>query len=257
MSVGIRQRFDLTGKVALVTGASKGIGAAIAHALAELGASVVVSSRKQDAVDTVAGEIAEAGGEASAIAAHAGDLEQVRGLVDATVERYGRLDVVVNNAATNPVFGTLEETDEAVFDKIMNVNVQGPLELGKRALPVMREQGGGSVINISSVGGLRPESMLGLYSVSKGALISLTKVMAKEWGEHGVRANAICPGLIKTKFSEALWSNEELVAENLEQQPIKRLGEPEDMAGLACFLASDAAAYCTGSVYVADGGLII
>jgi len=257
MTPSIRQRFDLTDKTALVTGASKGIGAAIARALAELGARVVVSSRKQDAVDAVAGEIAEAGGEASAIAAHAGDLEQVRGLVDATVERYGRLDVVVNNAATNPVFGTLEETDEAVFDKIMNVNVQGPLELGKRALPVMREQGGGSVINISSVGGLRPESMLGLYSVSKGALISLTKVMAKEWGEYGVRANAICPGLIKTKFSEALWSNEDLVAENLEHQPIKRLGEPEDMAGLACFLASDAAAYCTGSVYVADGGLII
>lgn len=251
------QAFDCSDRVAIVTGGSRGIGRAIAEGLAAAGASVVPASRTQADVETVAERIREDGGEAHAATVDVADRDSVDALVEETVDTYGGVDVVVNNAATNPVFGPLMDTDEQVFDKIMGVNVQGPLELCKRAVPVMRERGGGSVINISSIGGLHPESMLGLYSVSKGALISLTKVMAKEWGEDGIRVNAICPGLIRTKFSEALWSNEELVAENLKQQPIKRLGEPDDMAGLACFLASDAAAYCTGSVYVADGGLII
>ncbi len=253
----LRARFDLQGKVALVTGASKGIGEAIATGLADFGATVVVSSRRQEAVDEVAARIVAGGGKAHAIAAHMGDSAQVSALAEATLERCGGLDIIVNNAATNPIFGPLVNADDAAFAKIMAVNVQGPLALCKQALPVMRKRGGGSIINISSVGGLHPERMLGLYSVSKSALISLTKVMAREWGGVGVRANAICPGLIKTKFSRALWENEQILRQALEHAPISRIGTPEDIAGLAVFLASDASAYCTGGVWVADGGLTI
>ena len=255
MTDDIRGRFDLEGKVALVTGASKGIGEAIARALAQARAKVVVSSRKLEAVESVAAVLRDQGSEASAAQAHMGHMSEARGLVDTCVERYGGVDIIVNNAATNPVFGPMTNCDEGVFQKIMAVNVQGPLELCKHALPVMKKRGGGSVINIASVGGLHPEQMLGLYSVSKAALISLTKVMAKEWGGMGIRANAICPGLIKTKFSQALWQNDAMVRQMLAMAPIKRLGEPDDIAGLALFLASQASAYCTGGVYVADGGM--
>lgn len=257
MDENIKQRFDLTGKVAVVTGASKGIGEAIARGLGEFGATVVVSSRRLEAVESVAEQLCAAGIQASALSAHMGDMEQARALVDAVVARHGGLDIIVNNAATNPVFGPMMNADESVFQKIMAVNVQGPLELCKRAVPVMRSRGGGSIINIASVGGLNPERMLGLYSVSKSALISLTKVMAKEWGGMGIRANAICPGLIKTKFSQALWQNEQVLKQALAMAPISRIGMPQDLAGLAVFLASDAAAYCTGGVFVADGGLTV
>lgn len=257
MDENIKQRFDLTGKVAVVTGASKGIGEAIARGLGEFGATVVVSSRRLEAVENVAKQLCAAGIQASALAAHMGDMEQARALVDAVVARHGGLDIIVNNAATNPVFGPMMNADESVFQKIMAVNVQGPLELCKRAVPVMRSRGGGSIVNVASVGGLNPERMLGLYSVSKSALISLTKVMAKEWGGMGIRANAICPGLIKTKFSQALWQNEQVLKQALAMAPISRIGMPQDLAGLAVFLASDAAAYCTGGVFVADGGLTV
>lgn len=257
MDENIKQRFDLTGKVAVVTGASKGIGEAIARGLGEFGATVVVSSRRLEAVESVAEQLCASGIQASALAAHMGDMEQARALVDAVVARHGGLDIIVNNAATNPVFGPMMNADESVFQKIMAVNVQGPLELCKRAVPVMRSRGGGSIVNIASVGGLNPERMLGLYSVSKSALISLTKVMAKEWGGMGIRANAICPGLIKTKFSQALWQNEQVLKQALAMAPISRIGMPQDLAGLAVFLASDAAAYCTGGVFVADGGLTV
>lgn len=257
MDENIKQRFDLTGKVAVVTGASKGIGEAIARGLGEFGATVVVSSRRLEAVESVAEQLCAAGIQASALAAHMGDMAQARALVDAVVARHGGLDIIVNNAATNPVFGPMMNADESVFQKIMAVNVQGPLELCKRAVPVMRSRGGGSIVNIASVGGLNPERMLGLYSVSKSALISLTKVMAKEWGGMGIRANAICPGLIKTKFSQALWQNEQVLKQALAMAPISRIGMPQDLAGLAVFLASDAAAYCTGGVFVADGGLTV
>jgi NAD(P)-dependent dehydrogenase (short-subunit alcohol dehydrogenase family) len=257
MDENIKQRFDLTGKVAVVTGASKGIGEAIARGLGEFGATVVVSSRHLEAVESVAEQLRASGIQASAFAAHMGDMGQARALVDAVVARHGGLDIIVNNAATNPVFGPMMNADESVFQKIMAVNVQGPLELCKRAVPVMRSRGGGSIVNIASVGGLNPERMLGLYSVSKSALISLTKVMAKEWGGMGIRANAICPGLIKTKFSQALWQNEQVLKQALAMAPISRIGMPQDLAGLAVFLASDAAAYCTGGVFVADGGLTV
>lgn len=257
MDDSIKQRFDLTGKVAVVTGASKGIGEAIARALGEFGATVVVSSRRLEAVETVAEQLRAAGIEASAVAAHMGDMAQARALMDEVIARHGGVDIIVNNAATNPVFGPMMNADEPVFQKIMAVNVQGPLELCKRAVPVLRSRGGGSIVNIASVGGLNPERMLGLYSVSKSALISLTKVMAKEWGGMGIRANAICPGLIKTKFSQALWQNDQVLKQALAMAPISRIGMPQDLAGLAVFLASDAASYCTGGVFVADGGLTV
>ncbi|NRA49694.1 MAG: glucose 1-dehydrogenase [Phaeodactylibacter sp.] len=249
----ILDQFQLTGQTAIITGASKGIGAAIASALHEAGANVVVSSRKQEAVDEVAYSMGE---RAIAVAANAGKPEELKKLVNHTSDAFGSIDIIINNAAANPVFGPVEDTESWAFDKIMDVNVKGPFELCKMALPHLKN-GGGSIINISSVGGLRPEHQLGIYSVSKAALISLTKVMAKEWGPQGVRANVICPGLIKTKFSEALWSNEKILKYALAQLPLPRVGSVEEIAGLALFLASPASSYCTGGVYTADGGYTI
>jgi len=254
MPRSIKKRFDLSGKIAIVTGASKGIGESIAHGLAEFGAKVVVSSRKQEAVDSVAHAIQSAGGDALAVAAHVGSTSDLQNLLDQTVARFGGVDIVVNNAATNPVFGPAAQAGEGAFDKIMAVNVRGPLELSQRAFPIMAQRGGGSVINISSVGGIRPEPMLGIYSVSKAALISLTRVLAKEWGGANVRVNAICPGLVQTKFSAALWQDEDHLKRFLGEIPLGRIAQPDEMAGLAVFLASDAASYCTGGVFVADGG---
>ena len=249
--------FDLTGKVAIITGASKGIGAAIAEIYGVAGARVVVSSRKLDAVNQVVDSITKRGGLAKAISCHMGDAADIARLVEETIAAYGTIDIVVNNAATNPVFGPIVEADGSAFDKIMNVNVKGPFELAKKAYPFMKQKKAGSVINISSIGGLRPEPGLGIYSVSKAALISLTKVMAKEWGEDNIRANVICPGLIKTKFSEALWSNDKIMHTMMKLLPIKRVGTPDEIAALALYLASDASAYSTGSVFTADGGFTI
>lgn len=249
--------FDLTGKVALVTGASKGIGKAIAELYAQAGAKVVVSSRKQDAVDAVASEINSKGGNAIAIACNVSDASDLQKLVDATLQKFGTIDILVNNAAANPSFGPVVETTESSFDKIIAVNVKGPFELAKKVYPILKAKQSGSVINISSIGGLRPEPGLGIYSVSKAALISLTKVMAKEWGADNIRVNVICPGLIKTKFSEALWSNEKIMNAMMKILPIKRVGTPEEIAALALYLASDVSSYSTGSVFTADGGFTI
>ena len=253
----MKEEFSLNDKVAIVTGASKGIGESIARLFAAHGAKVVVSSRKQAAVDEVAESIRQNGGDAIGIEAHMGKMDSIKTLVDKTVEHYGKIDVIVNNAATNPVFGPVENCDESAFDKIMDVNVKGCFELAKLALPSMKTAGGGSIINLSSIGGLRPEPGLGIYSVSKAALIMLTKVMAKEWGRHNVRANVICPGLIKTKFSEALWKNEKIGEHFMKNLPISRIGVPEDIARLALFLAADASSYSTGSVFTSDGGFLI
>lgn len=250
----ILNQFKLDGKVAIITGASKGIGEAIALALGQAGARIVVSSRKQDAVDATAQQLREAGIDAIAIAANTGNLAEIQQLAEGTIQHYGGIDILVNNAATNPVFGPVEQTDAMAFDKIMAVNVKGPFELAKLALPSMQARGGGSIINISSIGGISPEPFLGIYSVSKSALVMLTKVMAKEWGHNGIRANVICPGLIKTKFSQALWGNEKLLQHVLQQLPAGRVGTVEEIAGLALFLASNAASYCTGAVFTADGG---
>lgn len=252
-----RNQLDLSGKVAIVTGASRGIGAAIAEALADFAAQVVVSSRKLEGVAAVAEAIRSRGGKAEAVAAHAGDPQALRHLVQEAVSRCGGVDIVVNNAATNPVFGPILESDEGVFAKIMQVNVLGPLELAKAAYPVMKARGGGAVINIASVGGLRPEPGLGLYSVSKAALISLTKVLALEWAKDGIRANVICPGLVQTKFSAALWQNEVHLQRFLRSVPLGRIAQPEEMALLAVYLASPASAYCTGAVFTVDGGLLL
>jgi len=253
----IKQRFDLTGKVAIVTGSSKGIGLSIARGLAENGAKVGISSRKQDAVDAIAEEFNAAGLEAVGIACHIGDGEQREALIAKTMEKFGRIDILVNNAAINPYYGPLEASGEEVFDKIMNVNVKAPWLLSNLAQPHMKEQGGGSIINISSVEGVHPGFRLGLYSVTKSALIMLTKNQAKEWGKYGIRSNVVAPGLIKTKFSEALWSNNELVAGYTGVVPLKRVAEPDEMAGVVMLLASDAGSYMTGGVYAADGGYLI
>lgn len=251
------KNFSLHNKVALITGASKGIGKAIAELYAQAGAKVIVSSRKQEAVDEVAGEINRQGGDAIGVACNVGDVSDLQKLVDATLAKFGTIDILVNNAAANPSFGPVVDTTESSFDKIMAVNVKGPFELAKKVYPILKEKKNGSVINISSVGGLRPEPGLGIYSMSKAALISLTKVMAKEWGEDNIRVNVICPGLIKTKFSEALWSNDKIMSMMMKVLAIKRVGTPEEIAGLALYLASDASAYSTGSVFTADGGFTI
>ena len=255
--MSIKQKFDLKGKVAIITGSSKGIGKAIAQGLAENGAKVVISSRKQEAVEEVAKDFEKLGLEAVGIACHIGDEQQRKDLISKTMDHFGRIDILVNNAAINPYYGPLEASEEAVFDKIMNVNVKAPWLLSNLAQQHMKEQGGGSIINISSVEGIHPGFRLGLYSMTKSAMIMMTKNQAKEWGRYGIRSNVVCPGLIKTKFSESLWSNEKLVAGYEQMVPLKRMAEPEEMAGLAMLLASDASSYMTGGVYAADGGYLI
>lgn len=254
MTNRIKPLFKLDGKVAVVTGASKGIGEAMARGLAEFGAKVVVSSRKQEAVDAVADAFKADGLEATGIAANVGNPADLANLIDNTVENYGGLDILINNAAANPVFGPIQNTDERAFDKIIDVNLKGPFELCKKAYPVLKQRGGGSIIHISSIGGLKPEAGIGIYSVSKAAIINLTQAMAQDWGPDNIRVNAICPGLIRTKFSQALWQNDEILERFVKQIPLGKPGEPDNIAGLAVFLASDAAAYCTGGAYLVDGG---
>jgi NAD(P)-dependent dehydrogenase (short-subunit alcohol dehydrogenase family) len=248
---------NLSGKVALVTGGTRGIGLAIAAGLGAAGARVVVSSRKADGVAKAVETLAAHGIEAHGIPCNVGKLDDARALVDQVVAHFGGVDILVNNAATNPVYGPVEQSDEGVWAKIMGVNVVGPFELAKRCLPHFEARGGGVVLNISSVEGVTPGAGLGVYSVSKAALLQLTKVLASEWGPKGVRCNAICPGLIKTDFAEALWSDEKLLARFLKSQPIARVGEPEDVAGLAVFLCSPAAGFITGGTYVVDGGYLV
>lgn len=249
--------YDLTGQVALVTGGTRGIGRAICAALARQGAHVIVSSRKAAAVEETVAALRASGASADGLPSNVGRLEEAHALAAEALARHGRVDILVNNAATNPVFGAVEDTSPEAFAKIMDVNVRGPFELAKRLLPAMKANGRGAIVNMSSIGGLAPERGLGIYSVSKAAIISLTQVMAKEWGKHGVRVNAICPGFIKTDFSQVLWSNEAVMGEVLANQPIARLGTPEDIAELALFLASPAASFVTGGVYLADGGYLL
>jgi dehydrogenase/reductase SDR family protein 4 len=253
----ITKRFRLDGKVAIVTGASKGIGEAIARGLAEFGAKVVVSSRNQEAVDAVAASFKADGLEAIGIACHVGDKEQLQNLVDKTVEAYGGVDILVNNAATNPIFGPITSANDDSFDKIMGVNVKSPFQISNMVHPIMEKRGGGSIIHISSVEGHRPGFGLGLYSVSKAALLMLTKNQAKEWGSDGIRVNAICPGLVQTKFSKALWSNDTVLNHVESQIPAGRMAQPDEMAGMAVYLASEAASYCTGGIYANDGGYLV
>lgn len=251
------QIFSLNNKVALITGASKGIGEAIACFFAACGARVIINSRKQEDLDRVSESIRKNGGNCVGYAANAGDVVACKELIAKVVSNYGGIDILVNNAATNPVFGPVNNCEEWAFDKIMSVNVKAPFELSKLVHPLMKARGGGSIINISSVAGMRPDPGLGIYSISKAALNMLTKVTAKEYGVDNIRVNSICPGLIKTKFSEALWTNEKMLAHFVRLTPISRMGTVEEIAGLALYLASDASAYTTGSIFTADGGLTI
>ncbi len=246
--------FQLDERVAIVTGASRGLGSAIAAGLAEHGATVVLSSRKQQDLDREAERLNERfPGSAVAIAAHAGREDDLRRLVEGTMERFGRIDVLVNNAGTNPYFGPLIDAELGVWDKTFEVNLRGYFILTQLVYRAWMEQHGGAVLNIASTGGLRPSVGLGVYDISKAGVVMLTRQLARELGGR-VRVNCIAPGLFRTRFAEALWSNEAILQRVLEGNPFGRIGEPDEIAGTAVFLVSDASSYVNGQVLVVDGG---
>jgi NAD(P)-dependent dehydrogenase (short-subunit alcohol dehydrogenase family) len=244
-------QIDLSGRAALVTGASKGIGKAIAAALAEAGAGVMLSSRKQEALDEAAAGMT---GDVATFAANAGEPDQAEACVQATMDRFGRLDILVNNAAVNPYMGPSIDVDLPRFDKTVQVNLRGPLVWTQQAWRAWMSEHGGSVVNIASVGGLTGEPSIGIYNMTKAGLLHLTRSLAADLGPKA-RVNAIAPGLVKTDFARALWEeHEDLLAKRL---PTKRLGLPDDIAGAALFLASDLSSWMTGQVIVVDGGAMI
>jgi NAD(P)-dependent dehydrogenase (short-subunit alcohol dehydrogenase family) len=249
--------FDLSGRVALVTGASRGIGEAIARAYAQQGAQVVVSSRRQPACDEAAKAINAAGGKAVAIACHIGEMGALEALFAEVQSRYGRLDVLVNNAATNPYYGHILDTDLGAFQKTVDVNIRGYFFASVHAGRLMRANGGGSIINIASVNAVRPGPLQGIYSITKGAVLNMTKAFAKECGPDRIRCNAILPGLIRTKFASALLSDADQLKHYVGDNPLRRVGEPTDLAGAAVFLAADASSYVTGEFLIVDGGFLI
>lgn len=251
----MREQFDLSGKVAIVTGASRGIGRAIAETLASAGAQLALASRKQAALERVAERIRAAGGVAHAIAAHNGDKAALETLVSQTIERCGRLDILVNNAATNPHFGNALEADDSYWRKTIDVNLMGNVWLTRAAVPHMSAAGGGKIINVASIVGINPGRLQGIYSITKAGIISLSKTLALELAADNIQVNALAPGLIKTQFARALWENDELLGEVIAATPAGRIGQPADIAGMALFLASPASDYVTGGVFVVDGGL--
>lgn len=256
MAVRIRNRFDLSGKVAIVTGSSKGIGEAMARGMAEFGARVVISSRSQEAVDAVAERYQQDGLEATGIACHVADVGDRTQLIEQTIATYGRLDILINNAATNPYFGPVEGLTPAAYQKTLDVNLTAALALSNLALPHLREAGGGSVIHISSVEGLHANPNFAAYNISKAGIIMLGKSQAAEWARDNIRVNVICPGLVKTKLSRALWEDERMEERMKQSIPLRRMATPDEVAGVAVYLASDAASYVTGSVVTVDGGMI-
>jgi dehydrogenase/reductase SDR family protein 4 len=249
--------FDLSGRVALVTGSTRGIGKSIAEELARAGSKVVVSSRKQDACDAVRAEFEKQGFEVLARACNVSRKEELQALVDATTAKWGRVDIVVANAASNPYYGPLTGISDEAFDKIVTNNLKSVLWLAGMTLPGMAQRSGGSLIVVGSIGGIKANTLIGAYGMSKAAGHHLVRNLAAEWGPKNVRVNAIAPGLVKTEFARALWEDEQRAAERVSNTPLRRLGEPRDIGGIAVFLASDAAAFITGQVIVADGGVTI
>jgi NAD(P)-dependent dehydrogenase (short-subunit alcohol dehydrogenase family) len=254
--VASTQAFDLTGKVALITGASRGIGKAVAELFAAFGAEVIVSSRKQGSVEAVAESIIAKGGKAKAIACHIGDADAVRKLMAEIKQQYGALDILVNNAATNPYFGHILDTEESAIRKTVEVNIEGYFQMSQLAGQLMRDNNGGCIINTASVNGVRSGPMQGIYSITKAAVISMTEAFAKECAPLNIRVNAVLPGLTETKFASALTKNESLLKSYLPSIPLRRVAQPEEIAPAFLYLASDAASYVTGVSLPVDGGLL-
>ena len=249
--------FDLSGRVALVTGATRGIGKSIAEELARAGAKVAICSRQAEACEAVRKEFEGQGFPVLARPCNVSRKEELQALVDAATAKWGRVDIVVANAASNPHYGPLTAISDEAFDKIFANNVKSLLWLAAMTLPGMAERGGGSFIAIGSIGGLLANTVIGAYGISKAANHHLVRNLAAEWGPKNVRVNAIAPGLIKTEFARALWEDEKRARERIDATPLRRLGEPRDIGGIAVFLASDAAAFITGQCIVADGGVTI
>ncbi len=249
--------FDLTDRIALVTGASRGIGAEIATLLAQYGAHVIVSSRKQGDCESVVGRIREQGGSAEAIACHIGNMDDIHRLFDRIRSGQGRLDILVNNAATNPYFGHVLDTDLAAFNKTVEVNIRGYFFMSVEAGKMMRAQGKGVIVNTASVNAIQPGEMQAIYSITKAAVVSMTKAFAKECGPRGIRVNALLPGLTKTRFSAALFETKPVYDQIMEKIPMRRHAEPAEMAGTVLYLVSDASSYTNGECIVVDGGLTL
>ncbi|MCZ7660629.1 MAG: SDR family oxidoreductase [Xanthobacteraceae bacterium] len=249
--------FRLDDKVAIITGSSRGIGRSIAECMAELGAKVVVSSRKAEACEEVAAAIRARGGAAAVIPCNISRKAEVEALVAGTVERFGRVDILVCNAAVNPVYGPMSALTDEAFDKIMGANVKSNIWLTNLVIPGMAERGGGAVVIISSIGGLRGSEVIGTYCISKAADFALARNLAVEWGPSNVRVNCIAPGLVRTDFARALWEDPGRRARREAATPLRRIGEPEEIGPVAAFLASPAASFITGQIVVADGGVTI
>lgn len=249
--------FDLTGKVAIVVGASRGMGAEIAKAYSDAGAQVVISSRKSDSLQKIAREIETGGGEVVAVSAHTGDTDSIQNLVDRTIEAFHGIDILVNNAGTNPHFGPILEVEDAAWDKTFDVNLRGHLRTARACIESMRQRGGGKIINMASVAGRRPEPGMGVYSVTKAALIMLTEVLSVELAGDNIQVNAIAPGFIKTRFSRAIWQNRDLFDKIVRGIPQKRFAEAHEVVGIALYLASNASSFTTGATFVIDGGQLL
>ncbi len=248
--------FRLDGKIALVTGASRGIGEAIAVTLADYGAQVLLVSRKEDALKTVADKIASRGGKAWAMPCHVGMLNKIEGLFETIRERFGRLDILINNAATNPYFGEMIGADEGIWDKTFDVNLKGPFFMVKHGAKLMIEGGGGSIVNVSSINGVKPAPFQGIYSITKAGLISMTKAYAKELASRNIRVNALLPGLVDTNFSKAIMENDMIYDYAVKMIPMGRHAQPMEIAGAVLYLVSDAAPFTTGACLVVDGGAL-
>lgn len=252
----MKDLFDLTGRVSVITGSTKGIGKAMAEALAAFGSKVVISSRKADACDAVAASINESGGEALAHPCHVGHKDQLERLVASTRERWGKIDNLVVNAAVNPYFGSSLGIPDSAFDKVMEVNIKSVHWLCQMVIPEMQERKDGSIVIVSSVGGFRGNSMLGAYAISKAADMQLARNLAAEFGPDNIRVNAVCPGLVKTNFARALWEDPQREQAVAGRTPLRRLGEPVDCAGIAVYLASRAGSWTTGQTFTVDGGVL-